>query len=352
MGHAFKFASCEALVAGLVCLVVGNRWSSAADPELDKQPKWSLSASNAEQNNQPFQIKDFEIRPPSQFRHIKQDNEPQVHYWVGPIRKDETYAQLFTIISDLTAEDAKIPLEKQFEGVVLAIKQRREKWSSIEIERGQINGHPFVRTSWTGIVAPGARKGLVGRTMHGVAYMGIFGNQAVQIQYQDVAPDHAESLKLGETAASTFQQSKSNQDKPKPPDLIIVSGDDKEMNAAMDKARKSVDDFVKAYENITKEQGDFGIKIAVRDGKSVEYFWARLTKYSDEKFTGIITNDPELVKTVKAGDKVDIEKDKICDWMYVEKKKLVGGYTVRVLRDRLSPAERKVLDDSIPYKIE
>ena len=38
--------------------------------------------------------------------------------------------------------------------------------------------------------------------------------------------------------------------------------------------------------------------------------------------------------------------------MYVDHGKLVGGYTLRVLRDGLSPAERAEFDRSIPFKID
>jgi uncharacterized protein YegJ (DUF2314 family) len=59
-----------------------------------------------------------------------------------------------------------------------------------------------------------------------------------------------------------------------------------------------------------------------------------------------------VVKTVKTGDKIKVRKDTISDWMYVENNRLVGGYTVRILRNRLSLVQRKALDDSVPYKIE
>jgi uncharacterized protein YegJ (DUF2314 family) len=138
----------------------------------------------------------------------------------------------------------------------------------------------------------------------------------------------------------------------KAPDVIYVADDDKEMNAAMEKARKSVEEFIKVFQTRQKGQSDFGVKVAIRDGKKVEHFWVQISKFDGKQFEGAISNDPTLVKTVKSGDPIKIPKEKIGDWMYVEKKKLVGGFTVRVLRNRLAPAERKALDESIPYKID
>jgi hypothetical protein len=38
--------------------------------------------------------------------------------------------------------------------------------------------------------------------------------------------------------------------------------------------------------------------------------------------------------------------------MYVENRKLVGGETLRVLRDTATPAERADFDKSVPFSIE
>lgn len=138
----------------------------------------------------------------------------------------------------------------------------------------------------------------------------------------------------------------------KAPDLVFVAEDDEEMNEAMDKARKSLEDFIKVVQKPQKTHSSFAVKVAVRDGKNVEHFWVALEKFDGKQFDGTIGNDPMLVKTVKAGDRIKVPKDKVEDWMYIEKAKLVGGYTVRVLRNRLSPEERKALDESIPYKID
>ena len=136
------------------------------------------------------------------------------------------------------------------------------------------------------------------------------------------------------------------------PDVVLVPDDDKEINAAMEQARKSVEDFVKVFQARKPGQSRFAVKVAIRDGKQVEHFWAAVSKFDGEQFEGVIRNDPMLVKNVKDGDPVKVAKGKISDWMYVENQKLVGGYTIRALRKQLSPAERKELDASVPYKIE
>ena len=55
---------------------------------------------------------------------------------------------------------------------------------------------------------------------------------------------------------------------------------------------------------------------------------------------------------VKNGDSEEVEPSKISDWMFVDEGKLVGGYTLRVLRDSMSPAERAEFDKSVDFVVE
>ena len=75
------------------------------------------------------------------------------------------------------------------------------------------------------------------------------------------------------------------------------------------------------------------------------------TKAPAAVFSGKISNDPEKVTTVTVGQAVSARPATISDWMYVDHGKLVGGYTLRVLRDRFS-SDRAEFDRSIPFKVE
>lgn len=171
----------------------------------DELPDWYLAETDSSSLSPPYKMSPFEIRPPANFRFIKYIPESKTHYWVGPVRSDETYPQFMVIITELSARDTNASLAALLSDVMGAIKQRRTDWSETPVEQGKINGLPFVRNSWSGVASSAAREGLAGRTMHGVVYLTIHNNQAVQIMCQDVAPDHAEWLKLGGFAALTFR---------------------------------------------------------------------------------------------------------------------------------------------------
>jgi len=66
----------------------------------------------------------------------------------------------------------------------------------------------------------------------------------------------------------------------------------------------------------------------------------------------MINNKPDKVTTIKMGERASVEPSEISDWMYIENRKLVGGFTLRVLRDGMPAGERAEFDKSLPFVIE
>jgi uncharacterized protein YegJ (DUF2314 family) len=122
--------------------------------------------------------------------------------------------------------------------------------------------------------------------------------------------------------------------------VIYVADDDPRMNAAMEKARSSVNTFITALRSPKSSQSGFSVKMAITDGKNTEHMWLSSVNYDGKSFHGAIDNEPDAVKTVKIGQQMSVEALKISDWMFVENGKLVGGYTIRVLRDTVPANER------------
>ncbi len=173
---------------------------SAAD-----RPDWTSPESEEELLGPAYQFSGFEIRPPASFRFIKHSPETHSYLWVGPIREDETYAQLTIVAAEIPSAQTNISHSEILRDVIAGIKRHREDWFETEPETGKVNGITTMRTSFHGVVAAGARKGLVGRTMHGIGYLAVHGNQSIFILCQDVEPEQAESLKVGMAAALSFR---------------------------------------------------------------------------------------------------------------------------------------------------
>jgi len=134
--------------------------------------------------------------------------------------------------------------------------------------------------------------------------------------------------------------------------VVNVSEQDPHMNTAMATARSTVDKFIKALQAPKSGQSSFALKMPISNGTDTERFWLADVTYDGKAFHGTINNEPDTVKTVKIGQAMTVDAKQISDWMYVEDGVLVGGYTMRVLRDAMSPTERADFDKSMPFKMQ
>lgn len=127
------------------------------------------------------------------------------------------------------------------------------------------------------------------------------------------------------------------------PAIYSVKGEDEEMNTAILKANETLDDFNKALSDPNADS--HALKVKFSNGKGIEHMWIGSIVYKDGQYSGILNNEPEYVTEYKSGDKINVETSQISDWMYLVNGKVYGGYTLRVLRDRMSEDERKLLEE-------
>ena len=136
------------------------------------------------------------------------------------------------------------------------------------------------------------------------------------------------------------------------PTIYNVEENDVEMNKAIEKAKQTIDSFDYAFKNNSRVFTFFGLKKKFEENGNVEHIWiGNIQKIESGKYIGVIDNLPEKIKSVKLGDTVQIEKKEISDWMYIKKTELHGGYTIRLLRERMTEDERKKFDAESGMKI-
>ena len=134
------------------------------------------------------------------------------------------------------------------------------------------------------------------------------------------------------------------------PDPIVgVPAENRQMNAAIDQARATLPQFFQAMANPRPNQQSFLVKVEFRRGPEVEHIWVADLDFTGKTPRGVIANEPRI-KGIRFMEQVSFDRADISDWMYLEDGRLVGGYTTRVIRDRMSPEERKEFDASAPYK--
>jgi uncharacterized protein YegJ (DUF2314 family) len=115
------------------------------------------------------------------------------------------------------------------------------------------------------------------------------------------------------------------------PDYIRTD-EDPVVERAVAKARETYEQFITASEAGNPNYQGFAIKkgFATPEG-GLEHIWVTFKGWDGEKFRGVIDNEPVDTQEVRLGDQVTVTPEELSDWMYLDGRTLVGGYTVRAL---------------------
>ncbi|MEO8148324.1 MAG: DUF2314 domain-containing protein [Bacteroidia bacterium] len=130
-----------------------------------------------------------------------------------------------------------------------------------------------------------------------------------------------------------------------------VSDEDKEMNDAIKKANETLNQFNHALKSNDSTYKYFALKTRSTTPNGGEHIWVSNIEIKDNDYFGVIDNLPQSTTEVKIGDTIKIENNNISDWMYIESNKLVGGFTIRVLRTRMNETEKKQFDKECGFVI-
>ena len=125
--------------------------------------------------------------------------------------------------------------------------------------------------------------------------------------------------------------------------VINIEEDDPEMVAAIKTARETLPHFWQVYEKPTRGETNFALKVKITDKQGTEHFWATDIQRRDGKVTGTINNDPNIVKSVKLGDRMEIPEADISDWLYMRDDKMIGNQTVKPLFKQMPADEVRQL---------
>jgi uncharacterized protein YegJ (DUF2314 family) len=144
-----------------------------------------------------------------------------------------------------------------------------------------------------------------------------------------------------------------NMDEKNEDNLYSTSGDDEEMNAAIQEAIRNYPLFEQAMQQPDSSLTDFAVKMKFAYGDdNAEHMWVSDLHLIGGQFFGVLNNDPVNIEKIKAGDTLRVIRDKISDWMYVKNGKLQGGYTLKVIYKNMNEKEKKEFRESLPFEIE
>jgi uncharacterized protein YegJ (DUF2314 family) len=139
-------------------------------------------------------------------------------------------------------------------------------------------------------------------------------------------------------------------------DPVYSLGDeDKAMNVAKTKAIQTYPDFLTTFASQDSSNSDFSVKCGFHygpGGDGTEHMWLTELHYKGDKLFGLLGNTPANVVAYQIGDTIEVDKRIVSDWMYARNGKLVGGYTIRVLYDKMTAVEKQEFAKEFLYKIE
>ncbi len=132
-------------------------------------------------------------------------------------------------------------------------------------------------------------------------------------------------------------------------EVVSVRTGDSAMEAAIRKARNTLDDFLKLAADPPAETSDYKLKVLIKDGEAIEHFWVIPFRQIDKGFEGVLANEPRVVDNVRSGQLVRFSRSQITDWGYVRSGRQVGSFTVCVLFSKMPEEQAAYYRDNYGF---
>lgn len=127
---------------------------------------------------------------------------------------------------------------------------------------------------------------------------------------------------------------------------------DAELEAAIRTARESLDTFKEKIGTPHPDRTLVALKVRFTPPDNVSQdIWVDEVTYIDGVLQGSMGDEIPSMR-LTAGETIRVDEKDIVDWMIVEEGKLIGGYTIRLAVQRMSPEEREQFLESLDYAIE
>jgi len=131
--------------------------------------------------------------------------------------------------------------------------------------------------------------------------------------------------------------------------VVRVTDTDGDMNAAIVRAQASLDQFFENFSNPKATQQSFLLKVRFEIKGEVEHIWLADLNITTLEMSGTVANEPQI-RALTFMQQVKFVRAQITDWMYLDDGFLVGGFTTKAIRSRLSANQRAKFDAATPYK--
>lgn len=133
---------------------------------------------------------------------------------------------------------------------------------------------------------------------------------------------------------------------------VAVPSDDPDMQQAFLEARRTIEQFIQHLRAPTPTEEYFAVKVRLSGNGQSEYLWMNDIAYDGINFAGKLDGESDLLPlNYQPADKYRARLDAIYDWMIVDNGKLVGGYTIRVARLKMTLENRERFDKQLWFNV-
>lgn len=134
---------------------------------------------------------------------------------------------------------------------------------------------------------------------------------------------------------------------------VAVPSDDPDMQQAFLETRRTMDQFIQHLRAPTLTEEYFAVKVRFSETVQSEYLWMSGVSYDGVMFAGKLEGESDLLPlNYQPDNKYRAPLDAIYDWMIVDNGKLIGGYTIRVARRKMTPENRERFDEQLWFTVE
>ncbi|RKR83763.1 uncharacterized protein DUF2314 [Mucilaginibacter gracilis] len=121
-----------------------------------------------------------------------------------------------------------------------------------------------------------------------------------------------------------FEFFKRKKKEPEANENLVVSfaANDSILQGYKQKAQEQISyliDFIKENGDGIEKYGEvlfnYGVKVRFEEGDEAEHMWVKVSEFKDGYFLGELNNDPNTMKLIKCGDKVNVLVKDVEDWI-------------------------------------
>ncbi len=133
------------------------------------------------------------------------------------------------------------------------------------------------------------------------------------------------------------------------PNVTSVYENDPELSAARTMAKASIGGFIERLPDLRADGARTSVKFPLTERGEIEQVWMNDPVFDGDRFTGSLASIPLNHPSWSHGDRVSTPLDQVIDWAAITDDTLYGGFSIYVLRDRMTPEARRFQDQELGF---